>query len=128
MKLLKLLVFASILGSCSKKIEADAWNLEKSELISISDSEGLPHCGISYTLVAVQFKNQDSLSPIIYLPCVEQLDKPLPTIGAMCSANGKFENLNGCNSEGCLGGFYDGKLQRVADELVCDGETYIFDL
>ncbi|MEP1230085.1 MAG: hypothetical protein ABJG88_05365 [Litorimonas sp.] len=123
MKSIQTLMVFLALSACSKISEGDAWSLEESEIISVSQT--LPPCGILYSLVEMKLRDKRNQNNIIYLPCVEVIGGPLPKIGRSCTAKGKMEFVNGLIAEGSIS---HTKLVRLTRELTCDGKSYVFDL
>lgn len=123
MKSISFLMVALTLSACSKVSEGDAWSLQESEIISVSETP--PPCGVIYALVEVKLKGKRGRTEVIYLPCVEVIDGPLPAVGVSCTAIGEWEVINSSIVNGSI---REHPPKKVADELVCDGKKYVFDL
>ena len=72
----------------------------------------------------MQLRDQDNKTHVIYLPCVEVIDGPLPKPGATCSVNGIMEYVNGSTANGSISQM---KPVRLTHKMTCDGKSYIFD-
>lgn len=122
-KSIPLLLFAFTLNGCVKTSEGDAWSIKEAEILSVSKT--LPACGIMYTLVEMELRDEHNQRESIFLPCVEVIKGPLPDVGTSCTAKGEWSIINGSTAKRSL---HDLPPQKLAHELTCGAETYVFGL
>lgn len=111
------------LGACAKISEGETWQLNDVEVMSVSQKP--PACGILYTLVEMEVSGKDGRKDTIFLPCVDVINGPLPSVGKICDAYGTWDIIEGSTS---IRSLHDYPPQKLTYELVCGETKYIFNL
>ncbi len=85
----------------------------------------LPPCGVLYTYVDMELRDERNQSIVIRLPCVEVIKEPLPAVGSICTAKGKMTIEKKLSPKGLI---VDSEPIRLTRELTCSGKNYVFGL